>query len=247
MNLGKALSHLFLKESVNGAYQEEHPLSRRLTEGEVILAKQLFGNTINYAAIELHHDTLYRFGLQNKNRAVAYFNKISFPGTAYSDDFSKDPDPVKQSVFIHELVHTWQQQNDVLHVPWSFALENLKHHFNYQQSYLYKLDADKDLTDYGFEQQAAMIQDYFLLTHHDITQSYKNRHIGDISNPEELKKSYESVLDNFLHNPAYARGYEDKRYTLGHPFLTKQSRIFFPAQTQPILQPVHANHPGAAA
>jgi len=177
---------------------------RPLTAGEIALAKTVFGDSIDYAAVRLHNRRLLPFGLQEKHQAIAYRSHTSFPRSAYSDDFAKETDPIKQSVFIHELVHVWQHQNRVLSTPKEAVRETLKHKFNYQKSYHYTLSHNRDLTSYGFEQQAAMVQDYFLLTRHGVTASFKHRRRPG-HDLQTLQKDYEAVLKNFLQDPAYAR------------------------------------------
>jgi hypothetical protein len=176
---------------------------RCLTAGEITLAKTVFGDSIDYDAVRLHSRRLLPFGIQEKHQAMAYRSHTSFPRSAYSDDFSKETDPQKQSVFIHELVHVWQHQNRVLSTPKEAVRETLKHKFNYQKSYHYTLSQKRDLTSYGFEQQAAIVQDYFLLTRHGIAQSFKSRRRPG-HNPQTLQRDYEAVLKNFIQNPAYA-------------------------------------------
>lgn len=177
---------------------------RRLTAGEITLAKTIFGDSIDYDAVRLHNRRLLPLGIQEKHQAMAYRSHTSFPRSAYSDDFSKETDAKKQSVFIHELVHVWQHQNRVLSTPKEAVKETLKHKFNYQRSYHYTLSKNKDLTAYGFEQQAAIVQDYFLLTRHGITESFKHRRRAG-ANPATLQDHYEAVLNKFLKDPAYAR------------------------------------------
>lgn len=177
---------------------------RHLTTGEIALAKTVFGDSIDYSAVRLHNRRLLPLGIQEKHQAMAYRSHTSFPRSAYSDDFSKETDAKKQSVFIHELVHVWQHQNRVLSTPKEAVKETLKHKFNYQQSYHYTLSKNRDLTSYGFEQQAAIVQDYFLLTRHGITESFKRRR-RDSAGTQNLKNNYEAVLGKFLKDPAYAR------------------------------------------
>ena len=182
---------------------------RPLTAGEIALAKTVFGGSIDYAAVRLHDRRVLPPGIQHKHQAVAKGNDISFPRTAYSDDFSTETNASKQSVFIHELVHVWQHQNNVVSTFREAVKETLKHKFNYGKCYLYKLDAHLDLVQYGFEQQAAMIQDYFLLSRHNETKSFKNRRI-DAAQPG-LQQKYEAVLKKFLRDPLYAKGARDTR------------------------------------
>jgi hypothetical protein len=182
---------------------------RHLTPGEIALAKTVFGDSIDYARVWLHDKRILPPGIQKPHQAVAKGSDISFPRDAYAADFSAETNPQKQSVFIHELVHVWQHQNRVLSTPREAVKETLRHKFNYSKSYLHKLSPDKDLTAYGFEQQAAIIQDYFLLSRHGIKKSYKGRRLTG-ENDAHLKQQYEKVLAHFLKDRSYARGLQDR-------------------------------------
>jgi len=187
---------------------------RPLTAGEIALAKLIFKDSIDYSAVRLHDKRILPPFIQDKSQAVAHGSSISFPRNAYAEDFSKEPDAQKQSVFIHELVHVWQHQNKVLSTPREGLKETLRHRFNYSKAYLHKLEAGKDLVKYGFEQQAAIVQDYFLLKHHGIDKSYKGRRL---EKPADLLEKYEAVLGNFLIEPGYAKGLRKNRHRTPKP------------------------------
>ena len=176
---------------------------RALTNGEIALAKTVFGDSIDYACVQLHDRRVLPAFLQKKTRAMAYLNKISFPGEGYRDDFSKDADPVVQSLFIHELAHVWQHQNKVLDTRAAFVRGMLRHKFHYAQAYAHRLEKGKDLTDYGMEQQACIIQDYFLLSRFGLDKPHRSARRNAAG--ENLKALYEGVLGRFLKNPSYAR------------------------------------------
>lgn len=180
--------------------------SRKLTSGEIALAQTIFKDSIDYAKVRVHDTCVYPFGIQKPDRAMARMNAISFPGPTSSADFSADPDANKQSVFIHELVHVWQLQNKILNPIISYIGEALHHKFNDQACYFYRLDSQKDLVQYNVEQQAAIIQDYFLLARHGIDQSFKNRHLD--STLADKRAAYEKVLKNFHNNPSYGAAYK---------------------------------------
>ena len=188
---------------------------RPLTPGEIALAKTVFGDSLDYAAVRLHDRRILPPVIQKRHQAVAKGNDISFPRSAYAGDFSKEPDPNKQSVFIHELTHVWQHQNKVVSTPKEAVKETLKHAFNYSKAYLHTLSHARDLTDYGFEQQAAIVQDYFLLSRHGIAKSYKGRRTAGETDPD-LKAQYEKVLSRFLKDPAYAQAYKRQRKQRPH-------------------------------
>lgn len=176
---------------------------RSLTKGETDLARKIFGNSIDYGAVRLYDRRIFPPPIQAKGRAMAGKNAVSFPGEAYSPDFSAESDPVRKSVFIHELVHVWQHQNKVLNTYKEFGREMLRHKFRYGKAYFYQLEAGKDLTAYNLEQQAGIIQDYFLLTEEGTSDSYKNRRLNS-EKDAALAALYENVLKDFLINPGYA-------------------------------------------
>lgn len=173
---------------------------RRLTAGEIALAKTVFGDSVDYGAIWLHDKRILPPGIQHRHQAVAKGNDISFPRSAYAEDFSAETDAKKQSVFIHELTHVWQHQNKVCSTAWEATKETLRHFFNYQKAYLHRLEPGRDLMSYGFEAQAAIVQDYFLLTRHGVSESFKSRRQ---EKPADLKERYEAVLAKFLRDPKY--------------------------------------------
>jgi hypothetical protein len=177
---------------------------RSLTEGEIELAKGLFGDSIDYSVIRLDNKYIWPVRFQKKNRACTYCNHVSCPGTAYSPDFSQEKDPYKQSVFIHELAHVWQQQNRILDTRVHWLREMIDHKLNYERTYLYGVSEGRDLLMYNFEQQASIIQDYFLLTRHGLTDSYKSRRRDNLPpHDTTLLLAYEKSLENFLRNPSY--------------------------------------------
>lgn len=66
-------------------------------------------------------------------------------------DFSADP--VMMSLLAHELVHVWQYENGL--TLWRYILRE-------SGQYHYRIDG-RAYTDYGYEQQAAMVEDWMRL------------------------------------------------------------------------------------
>lgn len=79
----------------------------------------------------------------------------------YRDDFSvaaSDKDKAAQDTFIHEMTHVWQVQHGIdVAGPW------LGQVIGHSPSYAYTLGPGTKFTDYGIEQQATIVQDYFAL------------------------------------------------------------------------------------
>jgi len=81
---------------------------RLLTLGELRLARSVFGNTIRYHTVWIHHDSYLPFGLQFDNYVMSPNGEIYFREW-YRDDFStKEAD--LQHLFIHEMMHVWQRE-----------------------------------------------------------------------------------------------------------------------------------------
>ncbi|MGA9657540.1 MAG: hypothetical protein WBQ60_00365 [Asticcacaulis sp.] len=64
--------------------------------------------------------------------------------------------PVALSVLCHELVHVWQYQNGM--TLWRYIIRE-------RGRYRYRLEAGKAYADYGYEQQATMVEDWVRLQH----------------------------------------------------------------------------------
>ena len=168
--------------------------ARRLTDGEIALARGIFHDSIDYAAVRVH-DRGYAH--------LAALGNMSHGGHLYlpqghTEDFSRAPLSARR-LFIHESVHVWQHQNRVLNLAGAALRELVRHRLRYGRAYLFHLDPARDLTDYGLEQQAAIIEEYFLRRHGGPT-------MGRCLNAEaETPVLLDSVLHRFLRDPSYAR------------------------------------------
>lgn len=173
--------------------------ARPLTSGEVALARTVFGDSIRYDDVTIHDGQF--IGFQPKGTAMAPEGNLYMYG-CYRDDYAAG-DPYARAHFIHEMTHVWQFQNKILH-PIQAAIElNVRHMFNYLAAYAYTLEDGKDLTDYNMEQQASIVQDYFLLKHEGCT-----HHQGQCRNAapcDERISLCEKILGRFLENPHYAK------------------------------------------
>lgn len=120
--------------------------SRRLNPAERQLARSVFGDRIVLDEVRLK-TARWVF----KNYAVSPNGNIYFHPADWITDFSK-ASLNKQSWLIHELTHVWQLQQGLKVVRG--ALINRR--------YDYQLQAGKPFFSYGIEQQARMVQDYFV-------------------------------------------------------------------------------------
>jgi MoaA/NifB/PqqE/SkfB family radical SAM enzyme len=127
---------------------------RRLTLGEVALARGVFGNAIDYDRVTIRRRKF--FPLQPRQITMAprghlYFHPL---GEVYSDDFSAES-TLRAGLFVHELTHVWQTQR---RGEWYLLL-----HRHPLCRYDYSLKPGWKLERYGIEQQAEIVRHAFLL------------------------------------------------------------------------------------
>ncbi|WP_227429014.1 type IV secretion protein Rhs [Psychrobacter sp. I-STPA6b] len=120
--------------------------SRSLTENEVILAYSVFGSDLDVSHIKIKTAWWVL-----KNYAVSPNGNIYFNHEDWVDDFTEQS-LSQQGWLIHELTHVWQLQKGLKVVRG--ALLNRR--------YGYVLKEGKSFFSFGIEQQARMVQDYFI-------------------------------------------------------------------------------------
>lgn len=97
-----------------------------------------------------------------KPAAVALFNRVFFTRDWYVDDFLRlSPDTLVLTdamLLAHELIHVWQWQQRKLtgYTPWRAAAEQIKS----DDPYLFDLDASPKFIEFGYEQQATIVEEY---------------------------------------------------------------------------------------
>ncbi|MBE5258383.1 type IV secretion protein Rhs [Serratia marcescens] len=166
---------------------------RLLTSGEIGLAKSVFGGSIIYGKVWVHHDSYFPFGLQNRNTAMSPNGELYFRDW-YVPDFSKEGYSHRH-LFIHEMVHVWQYQRGM----WV----KTRGLYSWLANYSYELDGSKLLKNYAMEQQAQIVADYHLLTSSGYA-VWRNRfgkevtYSGnDYADVRTVKEKYEKVLVGF--------------------------------------------------
>ena len=127
---------------------------RPLTDGEVALARSVFGSAIDYSKVTMRRRKFFPF--QPRRITMAPRGHLHFHplGPAYCDDFSA-MSPVRQGLFIHEMTHVWQTHS---RGPWYLIL-----HRHPWCRYDYSLKPGWKLERYGIEQQAEIVRHAFLL------------------------------------------------------------------------------------
>ncbi len=127
---------------------------RRLTSGEIALARTVFRDAIDYDRVTIRRRKW--FWWQPRSVTMAPRGHLHFhpQSDAYCDDFSK-LGLLRQGLLIHELTHVWQTRQKG---KWYLVLN--RHPFC---RYDYALKPGWSLTRYGIEQQAEIVRHAFLL------------------------------------------------------------------------------------
>lgn len=175
--------------------------NRPLTEGEIALLRPLFRDGIDYARVRVIDNAL---PLQPEHVYMTPRGHIYAPGVLWRADFSADP--LMRPVFVHEMTHVWQFANGMDLVSQGLV-ELAKAGGNYERAYPYELVRDRDLIEYGMEQQASIVEDFFAITvDHARPRRLTNRDLA----PADRDALYRSVLHNFLAQPGYARSLDPR-------------------------------------
>lgn len=179
--------------------------NRGLTKGEIALLQPIFKDAIDYASTKVIDAP---FPFQQKGVYMTPRGHLFAPGSLFRKDFSKDPSD--RILFVHEMTHVWQFANGMDLVAQGLA-EFAKTKGNYEAAYPYDLTADKDLVDYGMEQQASIVEDDYALR---VEHVRPPRRLVD--DHEDLAKRYGAVLAKLRADPKYARALDPKAVAASH-------------------------------
>ncbi|PDO87141.1 MULTISPECIES: type VI secretion protein [Enterobacteriaceae] len=165
---------------------------RLLTLGELCLAKSVFGNSIPYHTVWIHHDSYLPLGLQKREFAMSPNGELYFRDW-FRDDFSREKIDL-QHLFIHEMTHVWQRERGM-----QVRLRGL---FSWNADYGYRLDGRR-LAQYPLEQQAQIVADNFVLETYGLgnwielktSKTVTSRNI--VQHEADLKALYKVALRNF--------------------------------------------------
>lgn len=122
------------------------PKSRPLTTGEIALAREVFGEQITLDGVRIKSAWWVL-----RHYAVSPNGHIYFHPADWRDDFSQ-ANLGHQGWLIHELTHVWQLQQGLKVLRGAML----------NRRYEYAFEAGKSFFAYGIEQQARMVQDYFI-------------------------------------------------------------------------------------
>ena len=173
---------------------------RSLTHGEAVMVNQLFSFAIDLSSVKIHEHKYAIF--QSPNFVMTPNGEIYFPTAPLNPDFAIAPvEDIR--VFMHEMVHVWQHQMGM----WV----KTRGLFSWYVNYKYELQNGKLLSNYGMEQQAGIISDYYLLITYGLSVWKKKAYEKNKSNPINLPpyksefdycmSAYQNNLQLFLKNP----------------------------------------------
>ena len=131
--------------------------SRGLTKEELLLARQVFGNEIQYSRVRIVERAFWGVETEKTNRVMAPEGNIYFPkrGKRYRENFGLESLKDK-ALFIHEMTHIWQSHNNL---PTYVSIVGM-----FQRTYKYNLTEDTDFYSLGIEQQASVIEHFYIIT-----------------------------------------------------------------------------------
>lgn len=171
--------------------------SRLLTPGEISMVTSVFKNAIVLSQVRVRKGTL----LPNQGKyAITPFGEIYWPQKYYSRDYSIEDFKLKH-FYMHEMTHVWQYQMGM-----QVAMRGA---FSLMADYKYRLEESKLLSDFGMEQQASIIADYYILKNYGYDfWLEKTNQKSKADNPKNILleqqywlKMYEDTLRLFLTNP----------------------------------------------
>lgn len=182
--------------------------NRPLTAGEIALLRPVFRDSIDYEHVRVIDNA---FPLQPANVYMTPRGHIYAPGELWRADFSV-ASPAEREVFVHEITHVWQYTNGMDLISQSLV-DFARFHGQYEKAYAYELAPGRDLVEYGMEQQAAIVQDYFAIT---VDHEPPRDLVNAPSNDAERDRLYASVIGSFLANAKYARAIDAKTVAEHH-------------------------------
>lgn len=182
-------------------------IGRKLTSGETNLAKEMFGNSIDYTKVHIY-DKKWAF-FQGKRVAMTPDGNIYFAPDVYTKDFSLASASTKH-FFIHEMTHVWQYQmgaangwlgiKQLCNGGYTSEVNSVDSGKNELKAYdtdLTGRDINKKFQDFNFEQQGRIIEFWFDAIYLQKISPSREHHQKSL----KLLGYVERILRDFLLNP----------------------------------------------
>ncbi|HEY8190052.1 MAG TPA: hypothetical protein VIF12_05160 [Micavibrio sp.] len=152
---------LFDREDGSNPLCRIDPYCRPLTGGEIALAKNIFGDAIDYKRAKVFNRMSVQVPRQSDGVMRMWLGNIyAFDEGFKTPDYSAAKNPAHRESFIHEMTHLWQFESNKRKLAKGLVISLLQHDFVYGQLYSYGIDDHKRFSDFNFEQQAQIIGHY---------------------------------------------------------------------------------------
>lgn len=129
---------------------------------ERALLEEFFGGGLDVDLLCLYEGGIYSLGSTRVFKNGIYFQRsLGFPRLRET--------PFGRSLLIHEAVHVWQYQKVGIRYACGSIWEQLTSTLatgSRRGAYRYRLSPERPLSSYGYEQQAQLLQDYYLRRWH---------------------------------------------------------------------------------
>lgn len=139
---------------------------RPLTPGERDMARDVFGDTIDYDKVKVYNGPPKVAGIfqlkQNKLSAITPNGEIFLVGKNVQQPDMSLASEESRRLLIHEMTHVWQHQQG-RNVQREAIFLFIKSGFNYDSAYAYDINGKEKFVSLNLEQQAHMVEDYFAL------------------------------------------------------------------------------------
>lgn len=151
--------NVFDREGGNNLLCRVDPFCRPMTNGEVALARSIFGDSIDYRSVKLFNRPYML--VTGKTHGLSPNGNIYINGDGkWSEDYAAGLRG--QALLIHELTHVWQVQRG-RDVRKEAFLEFVRNNFDYDGVYQFDINSPEKFRAHNLEQQAAMVTRYYNL------------------------------------------------------------------------------------
>ena len=122
------------------------PACRKLTDDEITWAREFFGDSIDYGAVNYFSRQMVR----RDRDALAYHFKGNIYEARNWESIADSPRAIA-NVFIHEMAHVWQYETGIIPATHYIKTEHDK-------TYAFDINEYESFAEYGIEQQASIVQ-----------------------------------------------------------------------------------------
>jgi hypothetical protein len=177
--------NIFDREDGSNLLCRADPYCRRLTPGEVELARETFGDSINYKNIKVFTRRAVSDFVGNSVARMWNHNLYAIHEDVQVPDYSASDSLYVRQTYLHEMTHVWQYENDPKFLE-SGLFDLLRHDFDYTDLYRYAIDDHKYFNAFNFEQQAVIVETYYGLQQEF---QQKTRHLP-MRRPKDYTRSF---------------------------------------------------------